>query len=567
MSGIQPPETQPTYDLLVVGSGIAGLYAALQASERGARVLVITKGSTHEANTRFAQGGIAAAVGRDDSPESHLADTIRAGDGLVDEFAAQVLVDAAVDRVADLVRYGVRFDATNGEVALGREAAHSHPRILHAGGDATGLEIELSLVTLAERRGVEIVEHALAEQVLVERGVAVGVEVLHWQTGEVRTYRAPRIVLATGGVGQMYRYTTNQQVSTGDGIALAYRSGAEVMDLEFTQFHPTALHLPGEPIFLISEAVRGEGARLLNTNGHRFMPDYHPDTELAPRDIVARATFREMEATGAAHVWLDITDRDGGWLAARFPSIFRRCQEAGIDMAREPIPVAPAAHYTMGGVRTNTHGETTLPGLFAVGEVACTGVHGANRLASNSLLETIVFARRAVTRLFDTEASPPPPPTPTPDAIALPTTAPDSGGGDAEALATELSLPALQQAMWSQVGIERDGTRLREAVRRFAHWDMAEAARTEQVRAGQPHAGQPLDRAGHELRALLTCARLAASAALLRRESRGAHYRTDYPEHDPQWRRRIVFRRDAPPAALEQPSPAEPEATTTDRGS
>ncbi|MGE3858272.1 MAG: L-aspartate oxidase, partial [Dehalococcoidia bacterium] len=301
-----PPDR---YDLVVVGSGIAGLYAALQAREHGASVLVVTKGSMEEASTRYAQGGIAAAVGEGDSPEDHLRDTIEAGAGLVDEHAARILVFEAADRIADLVRYGVRFDSANGEVALGREAAHSAARIIHAGGDATGLEIELSLSALA-RREVTILEHTFATRILVEDGRAVGVEVLDGNTGARARYAAGNVVLATGGAGQMYRTTTNPVVSTGDGVALAYECGAEVMDMEFTQFHPTALVLPGRPVFLISEAVRGEGALLFNTNGERFMPAVHPLAELAPRDIVARATYHEMARTGADHVLLDITAKD-----------------------------------------------------------------------------------------------------------------------------------------------------------------------------------------------------------------------------------------------------------------
>ncbi|MDO9443980.1 MAG: FAD-dependent oxidoreductase, partial [Dehalococcoidia bacterium] len=367
------------YDLIVVGSGIAGLYAAIQAKEAGARVLVVTKGGIGEASTRYAQGGIAAAVGEGDSPEEHLRDTLDAGAGLVDEEAARILVFEAADRIADLVRYGVQFDSTNGEVSLGREAAHSRSRILHARGDATGLEIELSLSSLAQRE-VVILEHTLADRLIVDGGRIVGVEVFTRTTGEHRTFTAGTVVLATGGAGQMYRTTTNPPISTGDGVAIAYTAGAEVVDMEFTQFHPTALVIPEQSVFLISEAVRGEGALLFNTRGERFMPKYDAErAELAPRDIVARAALREMVATGADHVLLDITDRDGAWLAARFPQIYARCLEAGLDMARDRIPVSPAAHYTMGGVRTNTWGETTVRGLFVVGEAACTGVHGANR--------------------------------------------------------------------------------------------------------------------------------------------------------------------------------------------
>ena len=508
------------YDLLVVGSGIAGLYAAIRAHERGATVLLVTKGGIEEASTRYAQGGIAAAVGHNDTPEDHLRDTIEAGAGLVDEEAARILVEGAAERIADLVRYGVQFDATDGAVALTTEAAHSAPRILHARGDQTGLEIELSLSTLARQEGVTILEHTLADRVLVEGGRAVGMEILDTTVGEHRSYSADQIVLATGGAGQMYRVTTNPPVSTGDGVALAYDSGAEVMDMEFSQFHPTALHLESTAVFLISEAVRGEGAQLFNTRGERFMPKYHEGNELAPRDVVARATHREMRETSSDHVLLDITDRDSNWLAARFPKIYQTCLDHGLDMAKDRIPVSPAAHYTMGGVRTNTWGETTLPGFFAVGEVACTGVHGANRLASNSLLETVIFANRTVQRLFDPPEPVPAPPESTSDVRSLDVAA--EGGASP-------TIEEVQELLWTDVGIERTGEQLTAALTRLDAWAAAMAA--------------PTDRAGYELRAVLTCGRLAANAALAREESRGAHYRVDFPETRDEWRRHLVFRR------------------------
>ncbi len=514
------------YDLIVVGSGIAGLYAALQAHEAGARVLVVTKGGIGEASTRYAQGGIAAAVGPDDDPADHLKDTIDAGAGLVDEEAARILCYEAAPRIADLVRYGVNFDSTNGEVALGREAAHSRPRILHARGDATGLEIELSLSSLAQRE-IAILEHTFATQILVAEGRVTGVEVFVRAEGVRRQFGAPRVVLATGGAGQMYRTTTNPPVSTGDGVALAYECGAEVMDMEFTQFHPTALVLPGRPVFLISEAVRGEGAELYNTTGERFMLRYDPErAELAPRDVVARAALKEMLATGADHVLLDVTAHDSQWLAARFPSIYARCLESGLDMARDRIPVSPAAHYTMGGVRTNTWGETTVRGLFAVGESACTGVHGANRLASNSLLETVVFAHRAVERLLNPPDPLPPPEEPTADAVAL--AAPEANGAPP-------TTDEVKELMWREVGIVRTAEGL--------------AAAAEQLRRWASAVPQPTDREGYELRSIVTCARLATEAALRREESRGAHFRTDFPSPREQWRHHIVFRRPTEAAA------------------
>jgi len=550
------------FDLAVIGSGIAGLYAALQAHEQGMSVLVVTKGSIDDANTRYAQGGIAAAVGHDDSAESHWRDTVEAGAGLVDEHAARVLTVEAADRIADLVRYGVRFDATDGEVALGREAAHSAPRILHAGGDATGLEIELSLAGLARREGVTVVEHTLAAGLVIDANRVMAIDVFDWRALRTDRVHAYAVVLATGGAGQLYRFTTNPEVATGDGIALAYRAGAEITDLEFTQFHPTALRLLGHSIFLISEAVRGEGALLYNADGERFMPRYHPLAELAPRDVVARAAQREMAATGVDHVLLDITGRDPGWLAARFPQIYARCAEGGLDLARDRIPVSPAAHYTMGGVRTDVWGQTTIEGLYAVGEVACTGVHGANRLASNSLLETVIFAKRAVQRALDrmndsvhadaahhvdAEARAPAALLAlTADARPLPPPVPDGPPPTAD---------DLRALMWRCVGIERDRAGLEEATRTLARWDAATAASAPSAGSGSPSPrngergpgsegsrAAPESRESYELRALITTARLAAEAALLREESRGAHYRIDFPAPRDEWRRHLVWR-------------------------
>ena len=523
-----PAEPQPEparellrADLLIIGSGIAGLFVALQAHQRGAKVLVVTKSAIDEASTRYAQGGISAAIGPGDSPELHLRDTIEAGAGLVDAAAARVLVEEAAGRIADLGGYGVRFDEAEGEAALGKEGAHSARRVLRARGDQTGLEIELSLSSLVQREGITVLEHALAERLLVADGRAIGADVLCADDGARLRCEAETVVLATGGAGQVYRVTTNPQIATGDGVALAFRAGAEVQDMEFTQFHPTALRLAGQPSFLISEAVRGEGALLFDTAGRRFMADIDPAAELAPRNIVALAELAQMRATGSDHVLLDITHRDAAWLAARFPNIYRTCLAAGLDMARDRIPVSPAAHYTMGGVRTDTWGRTTLPGLYAVGEVTCTGVHGANRLASNSLLESVVFAHRLVTALFDRPpaevAAEPPELTAGAQTLApaRPGANPPSRGG-------------LQALMWSEVGLEREGKRLAAAAEQLAAWEAAlPPSRT---------------REDHELASLLSCSRLTSEAALLREESRGAHYRRDFPQPRPEWRRHLVFR-------------------------
>ena len=505
------------FDYLIVGSGIAGLYAALLARRHGS-VCVLTKGSIDECNTRYAQGGIAAAVGRDDGPELHLQDTIAAGAGLVDVEAARILVEAAADRIHDLVDFGVPFDSTDGEVALGREAAHSRNRILHAGGDSTGAHIELSLSSLARMSRITIKEHVQVEDLVVEGGRATALLGLDTRTNTTERFEADAIVLATGGCGQLFRVSTNPDVTTGDGIALAYRAGAEVQDMEFIQFHPTALRIPGVPIFLISEAVRGEGGVLRNAAGERFMPGYSDQAELAPRDVVARSIVSEMARTNTECVYLDVTHLAASRITARFPQIYRYCLDHGVDMTKQPIPVSPAAHYLMGGVRTNTWGETTVRGLYACGEVACTGVHGANRLASNSLLETVVFAKRVVERTLEQEGEAAPP---TRDTVDLPPFENEAAGVPDRA--------SLQALMWEKVGIVRDGDGLRQATHQLSAW-----------RAGRP---APHDRASHELANLLLAGRLMSEAALIREESRGAHYRTDFPEPREEWRRHITFRR------------------------
>jgi len=531
-----------SFDYVIVGSGIAGLYAALMARDHG-DVLVLTKGSIDECNTKYAQGGIAAAVGPDDSPALHLEDTLEAGAGLVDAEAARILTAEAADRIADLVRFGVPFDSVDGEVALGREGAHSRARILHAGGDSTGAHIELTLSDIARHSRVTILEHSQALDVVVEDGAAKGIIALDARTNATEEFDCRNLILATGGCGQLYKVSTNPPVATADGVALGYRAGAEIMDMEFIQFHPTALRLPGVPVFLISEAVRGEGALLVNSRGERFMPDYDPRAELAPRDIVARAILAEMTKTGSDRVYLDVTHLPAERTAARFPQILHYCAQYGLDITKEPIPVSPAAHYMMGGVRTNAWGETNVANLYACGETACTGVHGANRLASNSLLETVVFAKRVVERTLDDAQRRPMPETLRAVRLADPSESKmgvfrtEEGisriGAPARALPfaeTSLSLANLQALMWEKVGIVRDGAGLAEAALTLAMW--------------QRSAPRPLDRPSHELANLLLAGRLVTEAALVRQESRGAHYRTDFPHPDDAWRRHIIFRKD-----------------------
>jgi L-aspartate oxidase len=533
------------FDYIIVGSGIAGLYAALMARDHGS-VLILTKGSIDEANTKYAQGGIAAAIASDDSPELHLQDTLISGAGLVNPDTARILATEAQDRIADLVRFGVPFDSVDGEVELGQEGAHSRRRILHAGGDSTGAHIELTLSEVARHSRITILEHSQAKELLIEDGAAVGVVALDARNNGAEEFTCAHLVLATGGCGQLYRVTTNPPVATADGVALGYRAGAEIMDMEFIQFHPTALTLAGAPVFLISEAVRGEGGLLYNADGERFMPGYDERAELAPRDIVARAIVSEMARTGSDRVYLDVTALPPERTAVRFPQIMRYCANYGVDITKDRIPVSPAAHYTMGGVRTNEWGETNIRNLYAAGEVACTGVHGANRLASNSLLETVIFAKRVISRTLDPNRKTV---APYGGALRLPDTLNEAHktgvyrpGGDeptrigipARALPfaeTPLGLANLQELMWEKVGIVRDGAGLAEAALTLAMW--------------QRSAPAPTDRPSLELANLLLAARITTEAALLRQESRGAHYRTDFPETLDSWRHNIIFRRDA----------------------
>jgi L-aspartate oxidase len=533
------------FDYVIVGSGIAGLYAALMARDHG-DVLILTKGSIDEANTKYAQGGIAAAIAPDDSADLHLQDTLVAGAGLVNEDAARILATEAPDRIADLVRFGVPFDSVDGEVELGREGAHSRRRILHAGGDSTGAHIELTLSDLARHSRVTIIEHSQAKELLIQDGAAAGVVALDARSNSTEEFSCSHLVLATGGCGQLYRVTTNPAVATGDGIALGYRAGAEIMDMEFIQFHPTALCLPGAPVFLMSEAMRGEGGLLYNVRGERFMPEYDSRAELAPRDVVARAIVSEMSRTGSDRVYLDVTALPPERTAVRFPQIMRYCANYGLDITKDRIPVSPAAHYTMGGVRTNEWGETNVRNLYAAGEVACTGVHGANRLASNSLLETVIFAKRVINRTLDPGRKPV---QAYGGAIRLPQATDEAhktgvyrpGGDEPTRIGTPpralpfaetpLSLSSLQELMWEKVGIVRDGRGLAEAALTLAMW--------------QRSAPPPTDRPSLELSNLLLCARIVTEAALLRQESRGAHYRSDFPDTLDSWRHNIIFRRDA----------------------
>ncbi|WP_431073653.1 L-aspartate oxidase [Microbacterium phyllosphaerae] len=490
-------------NVVVVGSGIAGLTAALHAHEAGHAVTVVTKGVLGDGCTGFAQGGVAGMYGPADSAAQHAADTIDAGAGLSDSAAVDVLVHDAAARIAELIARGVAFDrGPDGELLLGREAAHRHARIVHAGGDATGAAIAGALVAATRRAAITVVEGAFLADLMIVGGVACGVRVL--VGGALSDLEADAVILATGGAGHLYAHTTNPEGTTGDGIAAALRAGAVVADLEFMQFHPTVL--AEGPAFLISEAVRGEGATLIDVDGRRFAFDSHPDGELAPRDVVSRALARQAAAQDSP-VRLDATMLGERVLARRFPTIDRVTRERGFDWAIHPIPVTPAAHYLMGGVVTDLDGRTSIPGLFAVGEVARTGVHGANRLASNSLLEGAVFGARAATAVGK-PWKPVPAHVPT-DARSASTagtcrTRPRPDG-------SPFSRSVLQRLMWDDVGLLRTDEGLEHALDAVIRWRSTAPA--------------PVTVAEREDANLLLLAEATASAALARTESVGAHYR------------------------------------------
>ena len=508
-------------DFLVIGSGIAGLRAALSLADVGA-VVILTKADPSESNTGYAQGGIAAAMGPDDSPELHACDTMAAGDGLCVPAAVDVLVREGPHYVGQLIDWGAAFDRTpDGQLALGREGAHSVRRVLHA-RDATGREIARLLWSrVSGNRHIRVVDDALATDLVVTGGRCAGATFV--TTSDARgTASAGRTLLATGGAGQVFRENTNPAIATGDGIAMAARAGARVVDLEFVQFHPTVLSVEGAPRFLLSEALRGEGARLINRAGEAFVQRYEPAGDLASRDLVSRAIVHEAERTGSP-VYLSLAHLDPAFVTQRFPTIVQACAQTGLDLTRDPIPVSPAAHYVMGGVDTDLDAGTSLPGLFAAGEVACTGVHGANRLASNSLLEGLVFGARAAEAM---KAASRPAPLSTSDVIE--DTIPGAGGG------TIPSADEVRDLMWSRVGVLRDRPSLERAVAELQAWAGA-------VAGSRPSPGHQQEL--RRVRSILTAGLLIARAAWRRTESRGAHFRTDFPSRDDlHWKTRIAER-------------------------
>jgi L-aspartate oxidase len=503
-----------------VGSGVAGLTAALTASPR-ARVAVVTKGTVDDGATRWAQGGIAAAVAADDSPQLHFEDTVAAGRGLSDERAVRVLVEEGAARVHELAAWGAAFDQRGGALTVGREAAHSRNRIIHAGGDATGREIETALVRRLRHAGATVLEnHCVVALLFDGDSRCAGVELRRSDgSGAARIVGAGAVILASGGAGQLWRNTTNPAGATGDGVALAWDAGAEVMSMEFMQFHPTTLALDGAPRFLISEAMRGEGAQVIDARGRRFLFDSDPRGELAGRDVVSRAIWEHLLREGTDHVLLDCRPL-GETARERFPTITATCRAHGIDITSQPIPIAPAAHYQIGGVRTDLDGATTVAGLFACGEVAGTGVHGANRLASNSLLEGAVFGHRAALRALEDIAERPATP---------PRARPQVAVAEVDGHAPHIAFERLRAGMWDGCGLVRDALGLGRAL-----------ATAEEI-AASTSASTSLDDV--HLHQAATTASLICRSALLREESRGSHIRTDFPSTRDSWHGVLVMQK------------------------
>ena len=509
-------------DVLIIGGGLAGLRAALAVPENQS-VLVITKSSLRQSNSNYAQGGIASVLDPEDRFEDHIADTITAGGQLCDPAVVEMVVREAPARINELIEWGTNFDQHSGSLALGREGGHSHHRIVHALGDATGKEVMRAVIDrTCALPNVETWENAFTLDLLTHEGRCRGALVWSAEQGKVLVW-AKQTILCTGGTGQIYRETTNPEVATGDGLAIAYRAGAELGDMEFMQFHPTVLYIAGSSRSLITEAMRGEGAWLVDRHGHRFMAEYDPRGELAPRDIVSRAIVTQMERTRHPNVYLDLTHLDPATVRARFPGIAATCAEFGLDITRDWIPVRPGAHYMIGGVTVDMEGRTSLPNLWAAGEVTSSGLHGANRLASNSLLEGLVYgahagegAARAAATIAD-------------DFRALPLVNPPVEEAT-EALNLADIRNSLKSLVWRSAGVRRDREHLLEASENIDRW------------CGYVLPRQFSDTSGWELQNMLTVARIIIEAALEREETRGVHLRTDFPEPDnAHWKRRLTF--------------------------
>ncbi len=514
--------------MLVIGSGASGLYFALRAADN-ADVLVVTKKKAEQSNTNYAQGGIASVIDSGDSVELHISDTLMAGKGLSDPESVRIMVTEGPDKIEQLIRLGVRFsrEGENGPLQLGREGGHSKSRIVHY-GDLTGRELEERLIqSCKEHRSIRLVEGQLAIDLIKdEKGRICGAYLFDIEKHEITACLSPSTILASGGAGKTYLYTSNPDVATGDGIAMAYQAGARIANLEFVQFHPTCLYHPEAKSRLISEALRGEGAILKNHAGVEFMTDYDPRGELASRDIVARAIDTEMKNSGEKFVLLDISHRPGEWLMKRFPYIFQSCMEFGIDIRKEPIPVVPAAHYMVGGVLATINGETNLDGLYAIGEVACSRVHGANRLASNSLLESIVMADRCATLVSRSERR-------TVDPENIKAGCPRIS--DPERLQTVIidhDWDLARRVMWDYVGIVRSDERLRIARDR-----MRQISET----VGRLYSEYGVSADIIELRNIVLVSSLIIESALMRKESRGLHFNADHPDTDPRWEKDTIL--------------------------
>ena len=517
-------------DFAVVGCGIAGLRTAVELGNAGANVLVLAKSGLTDSATEWAQGGIAAALSDEDEIGLHEHDTLQAGDGLCNPEAVRVLVEEGPKYILELIEWGTEFDRAGIKLAFTREAAHSRSRILHAQGDSTGKEIARALLAKAQAlRNLHFHAHAFTTELLQDAGRVTGLRYLDEKENRVHGVGASAVMLATGGLGQVYRETTNPSVATGDGMAIAYEAGAVLSDLEFVQFHPTALAVKGAPHFLLSEALRGEGGILRNVDLERFMKRYNEAGELAPRDVVSRAIVAEMERTASEFVFLDLTHLKADYIRKRFPRIYATCLRYGVDITSEVIPVRPAAHYAMGGVKTDLQGQTSLPGLYAAGETAATGVHGANRLASNSLLEGLVFGARAgqamLKEKWEKQSSNAGKPKQSATAVTGAEIQRTSKTAESEIAAADSGEPArqetlrcIQNIMWKEVGILRNGRDLTRAI--------------EQLSALEVPRPEIPSRNGLELHNLWLLGRLIARSALAREESRGGHYRSDFPYHN-----------------------------------